>query len=75
VRSRSSPIKVGTFCASGGFLASATVSLRVDSGQHFPTDVMVDGLIGTATGVAVPLVHDYVGPAAPLEERGHRREG
>ncbi len=48
----------------GGFLASATASLRVEAGQHFPTDVMAGGLIGTATGVAVPLVHRYIGPAA-----------
>jgi len=48
----------------GGFFASATAGLRVEAGQHFPTDVIVGGLIGTASGVAVPLVHRYIGPAA-----------
>jgi len=48
----------------GGFLAGGTASLRVEGGQHFPTDVMAGGLIGTVTGVGVPLVHRYIGPAA-----------
>lgn len=46
----------------GGFLAGMTATLRVRAGQHFPSDAVVGGLIGTASGVLVPLVHDYVGP-------------
>lgn len=53
----------------GGFLAGTTSGLRVEGGQHFPSDIIVGGLLGTATGVAVPLVHHYVsrtGRRAPL---------
>jgi membrane-associated phospholipid phosphatase len=39
-----------------------TATLRVRAGQHFPSDAVVGGLIGTASGVLVPLVHDYVDP-------------
>jgi membrane-associated phospholipid phosphatase len=56
----------------GGFLASLTAGMRVDGGQHFPSDTIVGGLIGTASGVAVPLVHRYVGSdgqKAPLPSR------
>lgn len=44
----------------GGFLAGMTATLRVKAGQHFPSDAVVGGLIGTASGMLVPLVHDYV---------------
>jgi membrane-associated phospholipid phosphatase len=46
----------------GGFLAGITSGLRIEGGMHFPTDTMVGGLIGTASGVAVPLVHRYISP-------------
>lgn len=45
----------------GGVLAGMTATLRVEAGQHFPSDVIVGGLIGTSSGVAVPLLHGYVG--------------
>jgi len=48
--------------AVGGLLAGLTSALRVEAGQHFPTDIMVGGLIGTASGVTVPLLHSYVFP-------------
>ena len=48
--------------AVGGLLAGLTSTLRVEAGQHFPTDIMVGGLIGTASGVSVPLLHSYVFP-------------
>jgi membrane-associated phospholipid phosphatase len=41
----------------GGALAGATSTLRVEAGQHFPTDVVVGAGIGIAAGVVVPLVH------------------
>jgi membrane-associated phospholipid phosphatase len=48
--------------AVGGLLAGLTSMLRVEADQHFPTDIMVGGLIGTASGVTVPLLHSYVFP-------------
>lgn len=47
----------------GGFLAGTTSGLRIESGQHFPSDAIAGGLIGAVTGVAVPLVHHYIGSA------------
>jgi membrane-associated phospholipid phosphatase len=38
-------------------LAGATSALRVEAGQHFPTDVVVGAVLGISTGVAVPLFH------------------
>jgi membrane-associated phospholipid phosphatase len=48
--------------AIGGLLAGLTGNLRVKADQHFPSDVLVGGLIGTASGVSVPLLHSYVFP-------------
>lgn len=52
-------------------LATATSILRVDAGQHFPSDVVVGACIGVAGGVAVPLMHRYVagGARAPAPAR------
>jgi membrane-associated phospholipid phosphatase len=47
---------IGTLLA--GFIAGS----RIQADQHFPTDVVVGGLIGTASGVSVPLLHRYVLP-------------
>jgi len=44
----------------GSTVATATGGLRVEAGQHFTTDVVVGGLIGTACGIAVPLLHGYI---------------
>ena len=44
----------------GGLLAGATGTLRIKADQHFPTDILVGGLIGTASGVSIPLLHRYV---------------
>jgi membrane-associated phospholipid phosphatase len=49
----------------GGWLASSTARLRVEAGQHFPSDVMTGSLIGAASGVSVPLLHRWF--------RGHDR--
>jgi membrane-associated phospholipid phosphatase len=46
----------------GGLLAGFTSDLRIKADQHFPSDVLVGGLIGTASGVSVPLLHRYVFP-------------
>jgi membrane-associated phospholipid phosphatase len=48
--------------AVGGLLAGITANLRVEADQHFPSDGLVGGLIGTASGVSVPLLHSYVFP-------------
>jgi membrane-associated phospholipid phosphatase len=48
--------------AVGGLLAGATGNLRIKANQHFPTDILVGGLIGTASGVSIPLLHSYVLP-------------
>ena len=41
----------------GGALAGATSALRVEAGQHFPSDVIAGAGIGVLAGVAVPLLH------------------
>jgi hypothetical protein len=51
--------RVGTGLV-GGFLAGATVGLRIEGGQHFPSDAIAGGLIGTAAGIGVPLIHRHV---------------
>jgi hypothetical protein len=38
----------------------ATGGLRVEAGQHFPTDVAAGAAIGAASGTLVPLLHGYV---------------
>jgi len=38
--------------------AAATVGiLRIFSGKHYPTDVLVGALLGTVTGLAIPFLH------------------
>ena len=46
----------------GAMLAGFTGNLRVRADQHFPTDALVGSLIGTASGVSVPMLHHYVLP-------------
>ena len=48
--------------AIGGLCAGFTSNLRILAEQHFPSDALVGGLIGTASGVSVPLLHSYVFP-------------
>lgn len=59
--------------AVGALLAGATGNLRVKANQHFPTDILVGGLIGTASGVSIPLLHSYVFPGGGQAPRpsGH----
>ena len=42
-----------------GALASTASLLRVEAGQHFPTDVVAGSAIGAAGGIVVPLLHRY----------------
>jgi len=51
----------------GGALAGATSALRVEGGQHFPTDVMAGAALGIATGVGVPMLHRGERPLPSLE--------
>ena len=46
------PMAVGSYA-----FAAATAALRVLSGNHFITDVIAGAAIGTAIGIAVPLLH------------------
>jgi membrane-associated phospholipid phosphatase len=46
----------------GALLAGFTGNLRVSADQHFPTDGLVGSLIGTASGVSVPMLHHYLLP-------------
>lgn len=50
----------------GGYLAGMTVGMRLEGGQHFPSDTMVGALIGTTCGVATPMVHHYIGAGCKL---------
>jgi membrane-associated phospholipid phosphatase len=48
--------------AIGGLMAGFTAHLRIEADQHFPTDALVGSLIGTVSGVSIPLLHNYVLP-------------
>jgi membrane-associated phospholipid phosphatase len=41
----------------GGALAASTAALRVEAGQHFPSDVVVGAAVGITNGVTLPLLH------------------
>ncbi len=43
----------------GAVLATTTSALRIEAGQHFPTDTMVGGLIAVSSGAGVPLLHRW----------------
>jgi hypothetical protein len=45
------------FAATEVSLATLTASLRVFSGMHFMTDVIMGAALGTAIGIALPLIH------------------
>lgn len=38
-------------------LASATAYMRYESGQHFPSDIIVGAAVGSAIGYFIPLLH------------------
>ncbi len=44
-------------CAGGFTVATATSVFRVMSDMHYATDVALGALVGTAAGLAVPLLH------------------
>jgi len=42
----------------GAMTLGTTVGiLRIQAGSHFPTDVIVGGVMGTAFGIAIPRLH------------------
>lgn len=45
-------------CAYG--IAAVTGSMRVISGNHFPTDVLTGAAVGTAAGFLIPWAHDTI---------------
>lgn len=50
---------------SGAAATLATGAMRVAAKRHFVTDVAVGAVLGTAIGVAVPLLHRTRAPALP----------
>lgn len=50
----------------GVLLTGLTGFARVESGNHFPTDVIVGGLVGAFAGFAVPYFHRRLPPIAPV---------
>jgi undecaprenyl-diphosphatase len=59
------PVLAGTLS-----FATATGIMRIASGNHFFSDVLVGALVGGATGFLVPFLHSVTGfPFAPTEER------
>jgi len=42
---------------SAGLTTFLTGYLRIRAGEHFPTDVILGGLVGTASGILVPYFH------------------
>ncbi len=57
LRHGDSPGAVTLVALSAFALAGTTAALRVVAGKHFPTDVGVGALVGSAVGVATPLLH------------------
>ena len=47
------------FTAANFFAASGVAALRVVSGKHYLVDVAVGALIGTASGMVIPLLHRH----------------
>lgn len=47
----------GPVYAAAGVLTVTAGTLRVVAGRHYPTDVLVGGLVGTTVGLAVPALH------------------
>ncbi|MDP3684668.1 MAG: phosphatase PAP2 family protein, partial [Ignavibacteria bacterium] len=39
------------------FTASLTGYLRYESGAHFPTDILVGAVVGSAVGYLIPYLH------------------
>jgi len=45
--------------AAAAAVIPTVASLRVAAGKHYPSDVIVGGLVGAATGIVVPLLHRW----------------
>lgn len=61
--SGASPAVRGTVWATGFATATMTSLLRLKSGQHFLSDVIVGALVGVAVGYVVPALHADRGKA------------
>ena len=48
------PVVIGSFT-----LATISGTLRILSGSHFFSDVLVGAAIGSAIGITVPLLHEF----------------
>jgi len=57
--------RAGIACI-GSALATVTAGLRIEAGQHFPTDVLAGAAIGAASGTFVPLLHGYTDNGKPV---------
>ena len=56
-------------------LAVLTAGLRVVSGMHFMTDVIAGAALGTAIGIALPLIHtSWTGGTVGTSSRSLRVE-
>ena len=67
-RTHTSIAKIASVCAPGYAVAIATGVLRIEAGQHFPTDVIAGAALGVGIGLAVPLLHHDPRPAAGASE-------
>ena len=45
--------------------ASVQSGLRMASGDHFPSDVIIGALVGTAAGIMIPALHRRQETTAP----------
>lgn len=63
------------FVATETGLAVLTASFRVVSGMHFLTDVIGGAVLGTAIGIALPLIHtSWTGGSIGAQKRSLRME-
>ncbi len=56
----------GAILAAGLPLAASIGYLRMAAGKHYLTDVLLGAAVGTAVGVAVPLLHRTEGPQSAV---------
>lgn len=59
------PVIAGSYA-----LAFGTAALRLASGNHFLTDVITGAVIGTNTGLLIPLIHTFIADKINLNRKG-----